>query len=192
MFIEIHVVFLLLLYANGIFWTEYFLAMDSRRPFGDITNMRSAAPTNMVMRRRMLCCRCAGGCFAAPASFVRWMLCRPCDSYSDGCFAVMLATCLSSSTVALPSWWCSGGCLATLMLLQYFSQRLGDGAFCVGLDAFCRLVWLGGLSGAPFFCGLCSASLQAACFSGLFYFFSIFSPLCTWVGQPLACCKKCL
>ena len=64
------------------------------------------------------------------------------------------------------------------MLLQDFSQRLGDGALCVGLDAFCRLVWLSGLSGAPFFCGLCSASLQAVCFSGLFLFFSLFLVLC--------------
>ena len=44
------------------------------------------------------------------------MLCRPCYSYSDGCFAIMVATCWSPSTDALPSWCCSGGCLATLML----------------------------------------------------------------------------
>ena len=118
--------------------------------------------------------------------FVRQMLCRPCYSYSEGSYAVMLATCWSSSTDALSLWWCSGGCLATLlMLLQGFSQRLGDGALCVDSDVFYHLVWLGGLSGASLFCGLCSASLQAICFPGLFHFFSIFSPLCTWVGQPL-------
>ena len=60
------------------------------------------------------------------------------------------------------------------MLLQGFSQRLSDGALYVGSDAFCRLVWLGGLSGAPLFCGLCSANLQAICFSGLFLFFFLF------------------
>ena len=63
---------------------------------------------------RMLCRRCAGGCFAAPASLVWRMLCRPRYSYSDGCFAVMVATCWSSSMDALPSWGYSGGCLATL------------------------------------------------------------------------------
>ena len=72
-----------------------------------------------------------------------------------------------------------------LMLLQGFSQRLGDVALCVDSDAFRRLVWLGGLSGAPLFCVLCSASSQVVCFPSLFHFFSIFSPLCTWVGQPL-------
>jgi len=77
------------------------------------------------------------------------MLCRPCYSYSDGCFAIMVATCWSPSTDALPSWCCSGGCLATLMLFQSLSQRLGVGTLCVGSDALYRLVWLGGLCGGP-------------------------------------------
>jgi hypothetical protein len=79
------------------------------------------------------------------------------------------------------------------MLLQGFSQRLGDGALCVGSDVFCYLVWLGGFSGAPFFCGLCLASLQAGCFSGFFCFF-LFLVLCILelVKLCLACCKKCL
>ena len=114
------------------------------------------------------------------------MLGRPCYSYSDGCFAIMVATCWSFSTDALPSWGCSSGCLATLLLLQGLSQRLGVGAICVGSDAFCRLVWLGGLcGGAPLLCGLCLASLQVVVFVAFFEFLSVFSPLCTWVGQPL-------
>ena len=74
------------------------------------------------------------------------------------------------------------------MLLLGFSRRLGDGAFCVGSDAFCRLVWLGGLSGAPLL--LCSVVfVQLVCrpvvFLAFFRFFTIFSLLYIWVGQPL-------
>ena len=97
----------------------------------------------------------------------------------------MVATCWSFSTDALPSWGCSSGCLATLLLLQGLSQRLGVGAICVGSDAFCRLVWLGGLCGGPLlFRFLCLASLQAVVFLAFFKFFSV-CLLCTLVGQPL-------
>ena len=97
----------------------------------------------------------------------------------------MVATCWSFSTDALPSW-ASSGCLATLLLLQGLSQRLGVGAICVGSDAFCRLVWLGGLCGGPhLFRFLCLASLLAVVFLAFFKFFSVFSLLYTWVGQPL-------
>ena len=97
----------------------------------------------------------------------------------------MVATCWSFSIDALPSW-ASSGCLATLLLLQGLSQRLGVGAICVGSDAFCRLVWLGGLCGGPpLFRFLCLASLLAVVFLAFFKFFSVFSLLCTWVGQPL-------
>ena len=63
------------------------------------------------------------------------------------------------------------------MLLQGFSQRLSDGALYVGSDAFCRLVWLGGLSGAPLL--LCSVVfVQLVCrpvvFLAFFRFFLYF------------------
>ena len=129
-------------------------------------------PLVLRVLQRMIHRRCAGGCFAAPASLIWRMLHRPCYFYSDGCFAVMVATCRSSSTDALPSWCYYGGCLTALMLLQGLSHRLGGGALCVGSDAICRLVWLGELSGPlPPFCSCCLASLQAICFPGLFYFF---------------------
>ena len=106
---------------------------------------------------------------------LRWMLCHH-GCYLlvalDGCFAVVVLF-----------WWMLGH---PHVVLGSQSATWRWYTLCrfrcfVSLGLAWRVVW----RALPIFCGLCLASLQAVVFLVSFKFFSVFSPLCTCVGQPL-------